>query len=162
MNSNATRTPMQVLLENRETQIDIDFSIPAQQRLRFTEDVFEKNFDQLLEVLEPSGPNPTKVQVWVDSGLLSSLAIELEAFVERLSTINGIEVVSPLGTIPGGERCKRDPELISKIWEAFNAATWTAGAMSSRSGAEQFWTQWVTPRERHTGVFASSESPRQP
>lgn len=122
-NNKDDRSPLnagQELLTNRDAQIDICFSIPAQQRLRFTEDVLNKDFPRLLDVLEPSGPDPTKVQVWVDSGLLGPFAVQIEEFVERLSQTEGINVVSPLESVPGGEGSKRDPELMRRIWSSFN------------------------------------------
>ena len=46
--------------------VDISFEVPFQHRLRFTRDVFGADQQILLDLLEGSGEQQPRVQVWID------------------------------------------------------------------------------------------------
>src|SRR2546423_13343646 len=85
-------------------RIDVAFAVPFVHRLRFTTDVLGLEQDVLLDVLERSGPNPARVQFWLDghvAGIRPDLAARLTALAEahpdRVVQARGVQIV------PGGE-----------------------------------------------------------
>ena len=49
-----------------ETSRDIFFQVPYVLRLRFAVDVLSRDQHLLLDLLEPSGDSPPRVQFWLD------------------------------------------------------------------------------------------------
>ena len=105
-----------------EKHFDVLFEVPQIQRLRFTQDVFNEDFEVLTALIEPSGPAPVKVQIWVDGALQATQGDNLKKLHQRLADETHIEVVGDLQFVPGGESAKRDPRLIEGMLAAFNEA----------------------------------------
>ena len=105
-----------------KSSYDIRFDVPQIQRLRFTKDVMGEDFCVLSALIEPSGPAPAKVQIWVDSGLQASQNSALENLHARLTDEVHIDVVDDIQFVAGGEDSKRDPRLIESILATFNKA----------------------------------------
>lgn len=82
----------------------------------------ENDFAVLAALLEPSGPDPAKVQIWADQALSASQGARLEELRGRLSGEARIRAVDPIHYLTGGESCKRDPRLIEAVLAAFNQA----------------------------------------
>lgn len=102
---------------------DKEFSIPAQHRLRVTEDVLGADVDALLGVLQPSGDRDPKVQVWIDSHVESTNPGLRERILEILgSPSSPVDLVTPPQTIVGGEECKNDPAVIDRLLRSFHEA----------------------------------------
>lgn len=101
---------------------DIRFDVPQIQRLRFTRDLIDEDFAVLSALIEPSGPAPAKVQIWVDEALRAPRAARLARLHALLSKDSRIDVVDKIHYLPGGEGAKRDPRLIEAILSAFNTA----------------------------------------
>lgn len=100
--------------------LDIDFSVPMTHRLRFTNDCFGAEFDVLRELLQPSAGRPSRVQVWVDQGLIDWDA-ELSRRVERqFSAAQELELASEIKPLIGGEAVKNDPDIIHGILGEFD------------------------------------------
>src|SRR5207302_7743702 len=94
---------------------DIAFHVPFVHRLRFTTDVLGDEQQVLLDVLERSGPNPARVQFWLDghvAGVRPDLAARLTALAEahpdRVVQAGDVQVV------PGGEAIKNDIHLLER------------------------------------------------
>src|SRR5262245_55652745 len=92
---------------------DIAFAVPFVHRLRFTTDVLGAEQDVLLEVMERSGPNPARVQFWLDAhvadtrpDLAPRLAALAAAHPDRVVQAGDVQVV------PGGEAIKNDIHLL--------------------------------------------------
>ncbi len=90
-------------------------------RLRFTDDVLGADQDVLLELLEPGGDRPAKVQVWIDEyvlaarpGLGRDIAAVLASRPDRV-TAAGVY------TAPGGEAVKNDWAHVERFLAAINA-----------------------------------------
>jgi 3-dehydroquinate synthase len=102
---------------------DIEFSIPFVHRLRFTQDILGADENVLLELLEPSGELPPRVQFWVDESIAHAqpdLRHRLRAFVTRHTGR-----ITPTGNIqilPGGETVKNDIHLLERMLKVFHAA----------------------------------------
>lgn len=112
------------------------FAVPFVHRLRFTHDVLglgkgetprpaeaRQEHHVLLDVLEPSGDQPARVQFWVDQHVadaLPSLRHRLRAFAaahpERLLNVGNVQLV------PGGEAIKNDIHILERMLKCFNAA----------------------------------------
>ena len=102
---------------------DIEFSIPFVHRLRFTQDVLGLDEHVLLDLLEPSGDLPPRVQFWVDESIAEAqpdLRHRLRAFVLRHTGR-----ITPTGNVqilPGGETVKNDIHLLERMLKVFHAA----------------------------------------
>ncbi len=99
------------------------FAIPFVHRLRFTEDVLGNQQQVLLDVLEPSGDKPARVQFWVDQQVAAAqpqLPQRLRAFTaahpRRLLNVGNVQIVT------GGEAIKNDIHILERMLKCFNAA----------------------------------------
>src|SRR3954447_9757404 len=80
-----TQGPDRMTEQLAAERTDIAFAVPFVHRLRFTTDVLGVEQDVLLDVLERSGPNPARVQFWLDghvAGVRPDLAARLTALAE--------------------------------------------------------------------------------
>lgn len=101
---------------------DVQFDVPQIHRLRFTENVLGDDFTVLSKLIEPSGPSPVKVQIWIDDALKTfyrTRGLDLKA---RLGREKHIAVIGDVNFLVGGEKAKRDRNLIEEILSAFNEA----------------------------------------
>jgi 3-dehydroquinate synthase len=109
--------------ENTSIRIDIPFTVPFVHRLRFTRDLLGSEPEVLAEVLEPSGKQPARVQLWLDGhvagarpSLAGSLCELLDSHPERFRRTGAVEIV------PGGEAIKNDIHLLEKMLKTFEEA----------------------------------------
>ena len=105
----------------KQNRYDIDFSVPMTHRLRFTKDCFGDDFSVVAELFEHSGTSPARAQVWIDEGLCnwdSLLAGTIEA--QLSDPTSGVELVSPVERLPGGEAVKNDPAIVNHLLKSFN------------------------------------------
>ncbi len=110
------------MLMKSSDSIDLSFSLSLTQRLRFTADITDDDGHVLIDLLEPSGTAPAKVQVWIDAFVASADP----SLVDRLSKIlraehASIALTCQAQTIPGGEACKNDPSIVEHLLHQFNA-----------------------------------------
>src|SRR5262245_2418757 len=103
--------------------LDIPFTVPFVHRLRFTTDILAREPHVLAEVLEPSGRQPARVQVWLDAQLAAvrpdlpgRLHAVLNSYPERFS------LTGPIQLAPGGEAVKNDIHLLEDMLKVFEAA----------------------------------------
>ncbi len=102
---------------------DIEFAVPFVHRLRFTHDILGTEEGVLLDLLEPSGELPPRVQFWVDESIAQAqpdLRHRLRAFLTRHTGR-----ITPTGNIqilPGGEAVKNDIHLLERMLKVFHAA----------------------------------------
>lgn len=102
---------------------DIEFSIPFVHRLRFTQDILGADENVLLELLEPSGDLPPRVQFWIDESIAEAqpdLRHRLRAFVTRHT--GRITPTGNIQVLPGGETVKNDIHLLERMLKVFHAA----------------------------------------
>ena len=107
----------------KSEQIDSPFAVSFQHRLRYTDDVLGKDRDVLTEILEPSGNQVARVQIWVDHYVAQAqpeLVPALEQFVR--SRPQRFQPASEVQIIPGGEAVKNDPAYLEQILKAINDA----------------------------------------
>lgn len=109
-------------LSRSASAFDVRFDVPQIQRLRFTNDVFGDDFGVLSALIESSGPDAAKVQIWADDALQTPQHARLNELRARLNEEEHIDTVGDIKYVPGGETCKRDPLLVDSILSAFNAA----------------------------------------
>ncbi|QDT64864.1 3-dehydroquinate synthase [Calycomorphotria hydatis] len=102
---------------------DIQFSVPFTHRLRMTKDIFGKDGDVLLDLLESSEGRVPRVQFWLDedvaaanAGLESRLIEFMEENSDRLISGGNVQ------QIPGGETVKNDIHIIERMLKCINAA----------------------------------------
>ena len=103
--------------------LDIPFHVPFVHRLRFTADVLEADQNVLLDVLEPSGDRPARVQFWVDEFVLQAhpdLKQKIHRFLSQHA--DRIQSVGNVQTVCGGEDVKNDIHVLERMLKCFNAA----------------------------------------
>ena len=108
--------------DRAKSNFDISFEVPQVQRLRFTDNIFDKDASTLCDLIEASGPAPAKVQVWVDEALREPLGRKIHALHSRLNEALHVDVIEPIEYVTGGEAVKRNSKWIEGMWSAFNKA----------------------------------------
>lgn len=106
-----------------ETPRDIRFQVPYVLRLRFAVDVLSRDQHLLLDLLEPSGDSPPRVQFWLDENLRRAcpdLVPRIDAFCRRHAARLGR--VGDVQLVPGGETVKNDIHVLEQILKALHAA----------------------------------------
>lgn len=103
--------------------LDIPFAVPCVHRLRFTKDVLGADQAVLANLLEPSGDQPARVQVWLDDHVNAAqpqLQQRLRAFLKsqpgRFAMPGNVQVV------PGGEAIKNDIHVLERMLKCMHAA----------------------------------------
>ncbi|MHB8971449.1 MAG: 3-dehydroquinate synthase [Pirellulaceae bacterium] len=102
---------------------DVPFHVPFVLRMRFTTDVLGRDENVLLDLLEPSGQGPPRVQVWLDENLAQAcpdLPARIGAFCERHTT--RLARVSDIQIVPGGEAIKNDIHVLERMLKTMHAA----------------------------------------
>lgn len=106
-----------------ESDFTRPFSVPFVHRLRFTEDVFGQDADVLLDVLEPSGELPAKVQFWLDEHVLAAQPELWDRILDFAQTHRDrFRLAGNLQVVPGGEAVKNDIHILERMLKVFNAA----------------------------------------
>ena len=99
------------------------FSVPFVHRLRLTQDVFGPDANVLIDVLERSGEEPAKVQLWLDEHVLKAQPGLRKRILEfAKSHPNDIRLAGNLQVVPGGEAVKNDIHILERMLKCFNAA----------------------------------------
>src|SRR5258708_20628557 len=105
-------------------RIDVPFAVPFVHRLRFTTDVLGAEQDVLLDVLERSGPNPARVQFWLD-GHVARACPELASSLCAFAAAHAATIVQA-GEVqigPGGGAIKNGIHLLERLLTVFASAT---------------------------------------
>jgi 3-dehydroquinate synthase len=103
--------------------IDVPFSVPFVQRLRFTRDIFGEDRHRLAELLEPSDGRAARVQFWLDSHVAAAhpqLARKVEVFGEEFA--DRLVLAGPPRIVPGGEAVKNDIHALQPMLSEFHSA----------------------------------------
>ena len=106
-----------------ETSRDMPFQVPYVLRLRFATDVLNRDEHVLLDLLEPSGDGPPRVQFWLDENLSRAcpdLSARIDAFCQRHA--ERIERVDNIQLVPGGEAIKNDIHVLERMLKVMHAA----------------------------------------
>ncbi len=103
--------------------VDVSFTIPAVHRLRFTDDLFGRDRQVLIDLLQASGDQPARVQFWLDEDVDRANAWLRGAIDEVVSEHpKEIRRVSRFQVVPGGEACKNDIHILERMLKVMNAA----------------------------------------
>ena len=107
----------------RSDRIDSPFVVSFQHRLLYTDDLLHGDQAALVDVLEPSGSQVARVQVWVDQ-YVAEARPDLIPTLERLigSRPDRFQLASEVQVIQGGEAVKNDRAQLEQILKAINAA----------------------------------------
>ncbi|QDV68280.1 3-dehydroquinate synthase [Rosistilla carotiformis] len=109
------------MLMKSSDSIDISFSLPLVQRLRFTADVFGDDSQVLTDLLEPSGDMPARAQIWLDQHVADANPGIGHRIVNTLNAANDhVLLTQPPQVIAGGEASKNDPAIIDNLLRNFN------------------------------------------
>lgn len=106
-----------------DSSIDIPFHVPLVHRLRFTQDVLGDDQSVLVDLLQPSGHGPTRVQIWIDQHLQDAqplLMKKIDALCARQRA--RFNRIGPIELVPGGEEIKNDIHILEHMLKLMHAA----------------------------------------
>lgn len=106
-----------------DSHIDINFEVPCTHRLRFTTDLFGRDQEVLLDLLESSGDRIPRVQFWVDARVAQAqpnLSLRIRRFANQHP--DKFQLIGNIQTCPGGEDVKNDIHIIERMLKCINAA----------------------------------------
>ena len=97
----------------------VPFEVAFRHRLHYTDDVFGADGDVLIDVLEPSGDLPARVQFWVD-GHVADVRPDLVPALDRIGSGHPgrFSSAGEVQVVPGGEAVKNDPAHLERILKA--------------------------------------------
>ncbi|MBT5020704.1 3-dehydroquinate synthase [bacterium] len=110
-------------MSEENATFDIDFQVPCVHRLRFTQDLFGKDQDVLLDLLQSSGDQVPRVQFWVDEHVARAqpnLSMRIRGFAQQHP--DNFNLIGNIQTCPGGEAVKNDIHIIERMLKCINAA----------------------------------------
>ncbi len=100
---------------------DVSFAVPFVHKLRFTQNLWEREESVLLELLEPPEGRTARVQFWIDEGLLA-VHPELKQRIWKLCRRHAaIELVGNVQVVPAGEASKNDVHLLEQMLKVIHA-----------------------------------------
>lgn len=110
-------------MSDQSAEFNIDFQVPCVHRLRFTRDLFGKDQQVLLNLLEASGDRTPRVQFWIDEHVAQSVP-NLSMRIRGLASQHRdrFELIGNIQTCPGGESVKNDIHIIERMLKCINAA----------------------------------------
>ncbi len=103
---------------NRETNIDVTFSVPFVHRLRVTDSISADDFPVLLDVLGLDADGPAKVML-VAERPVADANDSIQTLRQRLANSDSVELVDTL-LVEGGEAVKNDSTCVEQVLEQIN------------------------------------------
>jgi len=99
-----------------EDSLDVNFSVPQQLRLRFTQDCFGSDWENLMPLFY-SDSGRSRMQWWIDESVAQAQTELLPSIHRRLQEHSSeLELVSDVHVIPGGEQVKNDSKAVDQIF----------------------------------------------
>jgi 3-dehydroquinate synthase len=111
-------TPSNTISDVRVQTFDISYEYPVV----FTRDAFGSGNRSLIEVLARKEADKLhRCGIFVDDGVLSALP-DLGNRISAYASFHAkhLQIVGELVAVPGGERCKNDPDTIPRLLEKFS------------------------------------------
>lgn len=103
--------------------LDVPFTVPCVHRLRFTADVLGADRDIFAEVLEPSGSQAARVQLWLDRHVVQAAPELIDKFYSFFAAYpERFRLCDEPHVVPGGESIKNDIHLLQDMLKAMEAA----------------------------------------
>jgi 3-dehydroquinate synthase len=116
-------TPSNVTLANAMSDVRVQsFDISYEYPVVFTRDAFSSANRSLIDVLTRREASKLhRCGIFVDEGVLSALP-DLADQISAYASLHAkhLKIVGKLVPVPGGERCKNDPDMISNLLEKFS------------------------------------------
>lgn len=103
-------------------QFDVAFSAPMTHRLRFTEDVFGKDWQVLADVLQAGENGPARVQFWMDQNVAAAQPQLKQRIMAAVDRTPHLTRASNVQIVPGGEEIKNDIHFLERMLKVFEAA----------------------------------------
>ncbi|MGB7328000.1 MAG: 3-dehydroquinate synthase [Rubripirellula sp.] len=95
---------------------DVAFAVPFVHRLRVTDDVAGGDFGVLLELLQTDTTTGARVLLVGES----SLADHVNRLSDKLSAVDGVELVAPAAIVEGGEAIKNGESVLRGLLDKVN------------------------------------------
>src|SRR5262245_15857188 len=108
--------------ESTSIRIDIAFSVPFVHRLRFTRNLLDGEQEVLIELLQPSGPEPARVQLWLDGHVANARPDLASRLCDLIDAHPQLKRTGDVEIVPGGEAIKNDIHLLEKMLATFEKA----------------------------------------
>ena len=106
----------------KSASIDVPFSVPFVQRLRFSRDILGEDRRLLAELLEPPDGRVARAQFWLDANVAaahSKLTRRIEGFAEEFA--DRFALTGPPRIVPGGEALKNDIHVLQPMLSEFHS-----------------------------------------
>jgi 3-dehydroquinate synthase len=104
-------------------RVDAPFAVSFPHRLRYTDDVLGADRAALVDLLEPSGDQPARVQFWVDRHVAEARPEIIRALDEiGASCPSQFRRAGIVQVVPGGEAIKNHPAHLENILQSIHDA----------------------------------------
>lgn len=110
-------------MDAHNSHVTMPFTVSFEHRLRFTEDVFGKDAQVLLDLIAQSEAATPRVQFWLDEHVSQAnpdLKTKIRHFCSRNS--DRVRETGSVQVIPGGEAVKNDIHIIERMLKCFHHA----------------------------------------
>lgn len=101
---------------------DVPFAVPLTHRLRFTRDVFGRDWPTLASLLCASEGRKARVQFWLDENVAQARPGLREQIRQLVDRTPHLERAGNVQLAPGGEAIKNDVHVLERMLKVFEAA----------------------------------------
>ncbi len=102
-------------MDPTQSRFDIPFAVPFVHRMRFTQNLWEREERVLLELLATPPDRKARVQFWLDEGLAAAHP-ELKQRIWKLARRHpSLELAGNVQLVPAGEASKNDVHLLERM-----------------------------------------------
>ncbi len=102
-------------MDPTQSHFDIPFAVPFVHRMRFTQNLWEREERVLLELLATPPDRKARVQFWLDEGLAAAHP-ELKQRIWKLARRHrSLELAGSVQLVPAGEASKNDVHLLERM-----------------------------------------------
>lgn len=102
-------------MDPTQSRFDIPFAVPFVHRMRFTQNLWEREERVLLELLATPPDRKARVQFWLDEGLAAAHP-ELKQRIWKLARRHrSLELAGSVQLVPAGEASKNDVHLLERM-----------------------------------------------
>lgn len=105
--------------QSASRRVDIDFQVPFRHRLRFTDNCFEDDWPEVLEVFEPTSVR-SKIQVWLDAGVASAAPNLIDRIERSICDATQLSLPHSVRLLEGGEAVKNSEGTIDRLLAAIH------------------------------------------
>ncbi len=100
-------------------RVDIDFQVPFRHRLRFTDDCFGDDWQEVSSLFEATD-GKARLQVWVDRGIAAADPSLTRRVEQAIQASERLELTGRVVLLDGGEQVKNSDAIINELLSAIH------------------------------------------